>query len=240
MKVGILAAGTSPVELQNDFGSDADMVMNLFNSVQTRFEYKTYDVRDGIFPSSADECDGWVITGSDFSVYDNLPWMELLKALILEIVTLKRPLIGICFGHQIIADALGGRVEKYHGGWAAGLYSYELTQQRDFMRSAPSSFTLCAMHQDQVTTLPDNAYVFATSDFCQYAGLIYDDQVLTLQAHPEYTAMYESELIEVLKNTQVLPAVVAEYGINGIRDYGSSVNSDMVASWLVNFMLERA
>jgi GMP synthase-like glutamine amidotransferase len=239
MKIGILATGITPDELLSEYGSYAEMFVQLFDQAQQRFEYEIFDVRDGHFPGGAEQCDGWIITGSKFNVYQNLPWMQQLKSLILEIHAAKKPMIGICFGHQIIAEAFGGHVDKYPGGWGVGLHSYELRGETAFINNAPTSFTISAMHQDQVLNKPDNAQVFATSDFCQYAGLIYDDRIITFQAHPEFNVAYEDALVDLRKGS-VIPEQTAEQGLSTLREEGAATDSLVVASWMADFLKARA
>ena len=239
MKIGILATGITPEELIHEHGSYAEMFMQLFRQSGHSFEYQVYDVREGRFPSDATDCDGWIITGSKFNVYQNLPWMQQLKELILQIHDEHRPLVGICFGHQIIAEAFGGRVDKYPGGWGVGLHSYEVRPAFDFLKGAPTSFCISAMHQDQVLELPDNAEVFASSDFCTYAGLVYDDRIMTLQAHPEFDLSYESQLIELRKGT-VIPDEAADLGLATVNEKDAQIDSVMVAHWMADFLTKRA
>lgn len=239
MKIGILATGITPDELLGTFGSYADMFVQLFDEADCSFEYEVFDVREDEFPENASVCDGWIITGSKFNVYQNLPWMQKLKALILEIHAGNKPMVGICFGHQIIAEAFNGKVDKYEGGWGVGLQRYELTGEFDFIPSSENSFTINSMHQDQVIEKPANAQVFATSDFCQYAGLIYDDRILTIQAHPEFTLEFEDVLVNARKGT-VVPLDVAEQGLATLRQPGAATDSSEVARWMAAFLKSRA
>ncbi|EAQ65306.1 glutamine amidotransferase, class I [Marinomonas sp. MED121] len=235
LKIGILATGITPDELLEKHGSYADMFVALFDQVTTDFEYQVFDVREDLFPDDAMQCDAWVITGSKFNVYQNTPWMLRLKSLILEISVTGRPMVGICFGHQIIADAFGGVVDKHPDGWGVGLHAYQLTAGADFIQGAPESFAISAMHQDQVLALPKNAKVFAESEFCPYAGLIYDDQILTFQAHPEFNLEYEDELIDLRKG-DVIPLDVCEVGLTQVREKGAATDSVMIAHWMADFL----
>lgn len=238
MKLGILAAGITPDELLGEFGSFADMFIELFNQTEYPFTYHVFDVRDGSFPNTVEQCDGYVITGSICGVNQNLPWMETLKQLILDVYKANIPLAGICFGHQIIADALGGKVEKYRGGWGIGLHNYTLLGDNEFFLNGPGDFTINAMHQDQVTSKPANAEVFATSDFCKYAGLVYDNRIITFQAHPEFSAAFEESFIELRKGNG-FPIDVAEQGLATLRQKDVKIDAQRIAQMIANFLVTR-
>ena len=185
MKIGILQTGHAPDELQPVLGDYSDMFQDLLHG--QGFSFDTYSVVDNIFPESALDADGWLITGSKHGAYEDHPWIPPLEDLIRNIATSGRPLIGICFGHQIIAQALGGKVEKYPGGWAVGYQTYDFG-------GAPLAFN--AWHQDQVTQRPEGAIVLASNDFCENAALLYGDSILTVQPHPEFDAAFIAGLIE--------------------------------------------
>ena len=120
MKVSILETGKLPQNLENKFGDYPKMFNDLFKQSKLNFEIKTYDLINKDFPKNLDNTDLWLITGSSYGVYENVLWISKLKNLIKKIYKLKTPLIGICFGHQVIAEALGGKVEKSSKGWGLG------------------------------------------------------------------------------------------------------------------------
>lgn len=235
MKIGILATGITPDELLHQYGSYADMFVQLFDKAQRQFEYELFDVRYGIFPESAEQCEGWIITGSKFNVDENRDWMQRLKKLILDIDTTGKPMLGICFGHQIIAEAFGGKVESFSGGWGVGLHSYNLIGESNFIADQPEAFTISAMHRYQVTEKPENAVVFAESDFCEFAGLVYGDNILTFQAHPEFNLQYEDALVDLRKGA-VIPDDTADAGLASLRQEGAATDSLVVAQWMADFL----
>ncbi len=185
MKIGILQTGHSPDELRPVTGDYADLFERLLDG--QGFEFQTFSVVDGDFPEGPYICDGWLITGSKHGAYENHPWIAPLETLIRDVYALGKPMVGVCFGHQIIAQALGGKVEKYAGGWAVGPQTYDWDAQ---------SITLNAWHQDQVTELPAEAVVVARNSFCENAALVYGNTVFTVQAHPEFDGDFVAGLIE--------------------------------------------
>ncbi|MDG2231472.1 MAG: type 1 glutamine amidotransferase [Paracoccaceae bacterium] len=185
MKVGILQAGHAPAEMIAETGNYAQMFTQFLSGRD--YSFAAYSVVDMEFPKSAHSADCWVITGSRHGVYENLPFIEPLKALVRDIYNLKIPLVGVCFGHQVIAQALGGQVEKYSGGWSVGATDYEFEGQ---------TVSLNAWHQDQVVALPADARVLGSSPFCKYAFLGYGENVFTVQAHPEFDSRFINGLID--------------------------------------------
>ncbi|MCE8525857.1 type 1 glutamine amidotransferase [Ruegeria pomeroyi] len=184
MKIGILLTGHAPDTLIDATGDYDAFFVRLLGPQS--FEFETFAVVDGQFPSGAEAADGWLITGSRHGVYEDHPWIPPLEALIREIRDKGQPLIGVCFGHQIIAQALGGKVEKFKGGWAIGPTEYDMGGEQ---------VTVNAWHQDQVVALPDGAEVLASNDFCRNAMVAYGDTIWTIQAHPEYDNEFIGGLI---------------------------------------------
>ena len=173
MLIGILQTGLAPDAL-SDQGDYPDMFARLLAG--HGFTFRTFRVVDGQFPASVTECDGWLITGSRHGAYEDHPWIPPLEQFIRDSFAAHVPMVGICFGHQIIAQAMGGRVERYDGGWAVGATDYDF---------GGDTLTLNAWHRDQVTLTPPGARVVASNAFCTNAALLYD-HAFTVQAHPEF------------------------------------------------------
>jgi len=185
MLIGILETGHPPDDLRAALGSYREMFARMLTPYG--FDFQGWGVVDGEFPEDVHAADAWLLTGSRHGAYDDLPFIPPLEDFIRRAHAARVPLVGICFGHQIIAQALGGKVEKFAGGWSVGaqVYDFEGVPRR-----------LMAWHQDQVTALPPGAEVIGTSPFCRYAALRYGDLALTVQAHPEYGRAFIEGLIE--------------------------------------------
>ena len=187
MHIGILQTGHVAEALIPEHG-DYDQIFPAFLSGQG-FSFTNYAVVDMEFPTAPDVVDGWLITGSKHGAYEDHPWIKPLEDLIRDIYARAIPLVGICFGHQIIAQALGGKVEKFAGGWAVGRQVYELDGVGDV--------AINAWHQDQVTHVPSDAVVIGRNAFCENAALVYGDKALSFQPHPEFTRDYTEGLLRV-------------------------------------------
>ena len=175
MKIGILRTGHSPDGMIETLGDYDDMFVRLLDG--HGFTFQTFSVVDGEFPSGPQDADGWLITGSKHGAYEDHAWIAPLEDLIRDINSSGKPMIGVCFGHQIIAQALGGKVEKFAGGWSVGRTEYTMDGR---------TVALNAWHQDQVTRLPEGARVVGSTDFCAHAMLAYGDTIWTVQPHPEF------------------------------------------------------
>ena len=237
MRIGILQTGDTPEELKGQFGEYGDMFVRLLGDHGHPFEFTLYPVVHNSFPDDPEECDGWLITGSRFSAYEDQPWIHTLKALICDIAKTDKPLIGICFGHQVIAEALGGKVEKSYKGWGLGLDTYSLSDDRPV--NTTQELTLNVFHQDQVVELPPDTRVFASSDFCQYAGLIIGDKILTIQAHPEFENEYNRQLLEA-RRASVVPEELADVAIHHLQNRDAQVDSNKFAAWMGDFLSQPA
>jgi len=199
MKIGILVTGHVPDSMLERNGEYDVQFQRLLSG--NDYDFATWYVVDGDLPKSTLDADGWLITGSKHGAYEDFPWIPKLEKFIRDIQKSGRPLVGICFGHQIIAKALGGTVEKSDKGWGVG---------RQIYKAGDSEFSANAWHQDQVVELPEGAKVLAGNEFCEYAALSYGDKIFTLQPHPEFTVEFLTGLIEE-RGPGVVPDALLDY-----------------------------
>jgi GMP synthase-like glutamine amidotransferase len=192
LKVGILAAGYPPRSLQPVFGDYVGMFKALLDG--RGYDWRTYDVAHGFYPDAVEDCEAYLLTGASAGVYDGDPWIDALLEFLRQAKG-RAKLVGVCFGHQAMAQAFGGEVIKWPDGRGVGLQTYEVADAQPWM-DPPPAIALPASHQDQVAVLPPAARVLAGNDFCRNGMLAYDDQpALSLQLHPEFDPAFAAALI---------------------------------------------
>ena len=154
-------------------------------------------------PDRVTACDAWVITGSPRSVTEQAPWMLRLEALLREARDAAVPVVGLCFGHQILAKALGGMVALAPNGWQLGRKDYDLALKPDWLPAGPDRLTLHAFHQDQVLGAPQGSTRLASAEGCPFAALAYGEWAVSFQAHPEFSTAFELALLTELTGKSV-------------------------------------
>ncbi len=224
MKIGILQTGHSPDTLMPRYGDYGQFFEKLLTG--HGFDFQTYSVVDMELPASITDQDGWLITGSKHGAYEDLPFIPPLEDMIRDIYAAAIPLVGICFGHQIIAQALGGKVAKFDGGWAVGRQTYDWNGE---------TIALNAWHQDQVTHRPADAQVCATNAFCENAALVYGNRAFTVQAHPEFNSAFTAELADI-RGEGVVPKPLLE---NMRANLDKPIDDTRIALQIARFFKER-
>ena len=191
MKLAILETGRPPGDLVRRFGDYPAMMTRMLGG---EFEIDTFDVAAGEFPADPSDYEAYLVTGSPAGAYDPLPWIEPLKQFLRDAG--DRKLVGICFGHQLMAEAFGGHVEKSDKGWGIGLQHYEIDRVEPWMDEM-ASIDVPASHQDQVVAQPPHTEVIASSPFTPFAALAWTDRpAISVQFHPEFAPDYAKALIE--------------------------------------------
>lgn len=235
VKLAILNALPGPYVFEGEL-SDGEKFVRLFNAIDPTIEYQVYDATAGELPGSPAVADAFLITGSPAGVYDGDPWIAPLEEFVRQAYAAEKKLVGICFGHQLLAQALGGQVEKSEKGWILGLRRFEIQSQADWLSPAKSRCSLYFVNQDQVVALPSGAAVMGGSDFCPYPIYAIKNQVLGIQAHIEQSRRFMDLVIDFLE-ARAPAALRAE----AHRSLEQGLPDDkLVAQWIVNFLKEGA
>jgi GMP synthase-like glutamine amidotransferase len=227
MKIGILEAGSPPDPLSKRFGSYGNMFRRLLGPA---FKFEPFDVQAGALPEE-DDCEAYLISGSSSGVYDSDPWIATLRNFV-QAKAGTKPMIGICFGHQLMAEALGGEVIKSPKGWGVGLHRYDLVAKASWMDGI-EPIALPASHQDQVIALGPEARLLGGSDFTPFGLVDYPSlRAMSLQAHPEFEPDYVSALIDSRRGAE-FDAATADTAIASLKDPS---DRRRVAVWLRRFL----
>ncbi len=231
MKLGILKTGRPPKACIAQFGTYPEMFEGLLGP---GYGYRTYAADEGELPTSPTECDAYLITGGASGAYDPDPWigatMDFLRA-----ARGRAALVGVCLGHQLMAQAFGGQVIKSPKGWGIGENTYRLRLREPWMDDGPDTIRLPASHQDQVVEKPPGAEVFAASDFTPFAGLVYRDQpAISIQPHPEFQPAYAAALIESRRGS-VYPEAQADAAV---ASFSQSDDRLRIGGWIRAFLAQ--
>lgn len=194
--LGIIKADDVDVALRSQFGDTHGMFQRLFESTGSdQLVLRSYDAREYLYPQDLDECEGYLITGSRYCAFSDTPWIHRLIDFVRMLDRERKKLIGICFGHQCIALALGGSVVKATQGWGMGVHEYRLLLPGVLSEVATPTVRLRCSHEDQVERLPTRATHLLTNEFCENAGMVVEEHFISLQAHPEFSEDFTRHLI---------------------------------------------
>ncbi|MEZ5938790.1 MAG: glutamine amidotransferase [Hyphomonadaceae bacterium] len=232
MKITILEVGRPPGRLEGVFPSYPEMFSALLSRSTPGLAFDTVSLVDGAALPEPSGVEAILITGSPLGVYDSAPWMDPLRAHIRAAAATGTPMAGVCFGHQIMADAMGGTVRKSPKGWGVGRHTYDILSRPAFMNDAGERFSLAVSHQDQVIEPPAGAQTLASSTHTSHAMLAYQDApFISFQGHPEFSDTFAAALYNARRDT--LGDDVADAAVESLSE---AEDNDLVADWIVRFL----
>lgn len=230
MNLGILQCDKIREEFASH-GQYPERFAALLQPVYPSIQFTVFDVEQGELPRDIHAADAYLITGSRYGVNDDFPWIAALEEFVRTLHQAHKKIIGICFGHQIIAKALGGKVVKWPKGWAVGMSQNKINQYKAWMNPIQNEFNLLVSHQDQVALLPKEAEIVASSEFCPNYMMQIGAHILTVQGHPEFTKDYSRALMLLRKS--ILGEDIFQKGVNSLDLPEDDL---LIAHWIVNFL----
>lgn len=238
MKLGVLLCDDVRIELQARHGNYPTMFSNLFTAVDPNITLQFYRVIDGQYPQSLSECDGYLTSGSRFSVFEQSRWINVFQGFIHQLYFQQVPLVGICFGHQMIAQALAGEVVRSEQGWGLGssqaTIDLKQVQRYPWLTEPPATVSLLVSHQDQIIRPPEKSTIIAGSDFCPNSIMLVGEHFLGIQGHPEFTPEYLFDLVNIRKSSY--PATIYQ---SALASLNQPTNHLQVTEWIIQFFRYR-
>ena len=231
LRLCILEADDLHPAMQDAFIGFGQMLKQLLAAQAADLEFQVFNVLRGEYPQSDQQFDAYLVTGSKADSFANDPWIVTFRAYLRERFEQGDVLIGICFGHQILALVLGGDTQRCSKGWGLGVHRYRLEYKPEWLPSTENEFQLLISHRDQVTALPAGAALLASSDFCENAAFVVGRQVLCFQGHPEFTYEFSEGLL-TLRQSMYCPQ---EYQ-TACQSLASAHDGQIVAQWMLCFI----
>ncbi len=231
MHIRILETGKPPAPLDAEYGSYPSMFERLLSPLSSSFSFSTSAVHNGEPAPTLADFDGLLITGSPAGVYEGHDWVAPAEALMREAAAADKPQVGICFGHQLMTQAFGGRVEKATKGWGVGVHNYAIKRSSAWMTPQQTHVSCAVSHQDQVVEPPEGARILGGSEFCPFGVIEYaQGPAISFQPHPEFAHDYATALLRLRRGR--IPEAVADPGLDTLKGKSDRV---LLAQWITNF-----
>lgn len=235
MRIAIIETGAPPEAIAGKHPTYPAMMERMLAPLAPHFSFVAVETfRTGDLPEPS-SFDGLLITGSPAGVYEDHGWIKPLEKLVQDAAAAGKPQVGICFGHQLMAQAFGGEVKKSEKGWGVGVHQYDVMGEAPWMTPSQGKIACAVSHQDQVITPPPGARLLAGSDFCQFGALAYaQGPAISFQMHPEFEHSFAADLIGIRRNR--FGEALSDSGLTSLK--GRS-DRGVIARWIVNFFNQR-
>ena len=198
-RITILETGLVSQKNRGIHGSYPQMFERMIGAADPSVTFSTVSIPAGEPLPDIEGLEAILITGAAAGVYDGFDWIAPLEAFVRKAHQSKVPMVGVCFGHQLIAQALGGIARKSEKGFGLGRHVYDVAPDNGLIEGP--RIALACSHQDQVITPPAGARTILSSDFTPHAGLLYaGDTTLSVQAHPEFTIGFALACCEMVRS----------------------------------------
>jgi len=232
VRICILETDILRPQLIEQYKSYGIMFQQLFSRQPLPATFHCFNVVEGHYPDDSEGFDAYLISGSKADSFGKDDWITRLRGYLLSRYQNGDKLLGVCFGHQLMALLLGGKAERASQGWGVGVHSYRVVSQQPWMQPEAAQFNLLVSHQDQVTQLPEAATLLASSDFCPNAAYCIGNQVLCFQGHPEFTHEYSRDLLNL--GREALGEAVYQ---DGIERLAKEQQGAQIAEWMIRFCM---
>lgn len=231
MHIGLLLCDRVRPELLDVSGDYPEMFEAMFQRYAPQVTLSVFDVRAGEYPQSIDDCDAYISSGSAASVYENDAWIKDFEAYLQTLHQAKKKFIGVCFGHQMMARALGTTVAPSNKGWGIGIKTCQIIRHKPWMQPSTDQYTILVSHRDQVARVPAGAELLATSTHCENAMFQVGDHFLGLQGHPEFTPAYARALMDA--RAAIIPS---DCRAAAHQSLATPLNTQILIDWIIAFI----
>lgn len=251
LRVGLLQCDDVEESVHHIFGNYYQMFADAFRCVDPTINLVQIRCDHGELPDSPHEFDAFVISGSKCGVYESQQWILALQDFVGECYAARKKTVGICFGHQLIAHALGGETRKAEVGWGFGVHRASINGLPPWMKNNNdevyghdiydseidlAAYNLVVVHQDQIVTLPPGFRRIAHNEFCPMSMIIDGDAesatMLGLQGHPEFTKKYCKHLL--MQRKDKLTDEQYRRALESLKNFNT--DSEKVFRWIIRFI----